>query len=158
MVSVLHASLISCRVGFVLSCFYKRSLGRVRLIWGTADRGTCGTWEIAVFYQLQSWTKVLGTVLQYSYFSVISRFPLKRVHHFGNFLAVLPRPNPIQSWNSQKNSGYTRPTLSVRWGEGSDMSELETALETQKCPKTFVHDCLKSGEKKKCSFEGLSSL
>ena len=28
----------------------------------------------------------LGTVLQYSYFSVISRFPLKTVHHFRNFL------------------------------------------------------------------------
>ena len=39
--------------------------------------------------ELQSWTKVLGTVLQYSYFFVISRFPLKTVHHFRNFLAVL---------------------------------------------------------------------
>ena len=36
--------------------------------------------------------KVLGTVLQYSYFSVISRFPLKTVHPFRNFLAVLPPP------------------------------------------------------------------
>ena len=26
MVPVLHANLISCRVGFVLSCFYKRNL------------------------------------------------------------------------------------------------------------------------------------
>ena len=41
---------------------------------------------------LLSWTKVLGTVLQYSYFSVISRFPLKTVHPFRNFLAVLPPP------------------------------------------------------------------
>ena len=40
---------------------------------------------------LQSW-KVLGTVLQYSYFSVISRFPLKTVHPFQNFFAVLPPP------------------------------------------------------------------
>ena len=36
------------------------------------------------------WTKVLGIVLHYSYFSVISPFPLKTVHHFQNFLAVLP--------------------------------------------------------------------
>ena len=43
---------------------------------------------------LQSWTKVLGTVLQYSYFSVISRSPLKAVHPFRNFLAVLPPPPP----------------------------------------------------------------
>ena len=40
--------------------------------------------------KLQSWTKVLGTVLQYSYFSVIYRFPLKTVHPFRNFLAVFP--------------------------------------------------------------------
>ena len=42
--------------------------------------------------ELQSWTKTLGTILQYSYFSVISRFPLKTVHPFRNFLAVLPSP------------------------------------------------------------------
>ena len=42
--------------------------------------------------KLQSWTKVLGTVLRYSYFSVICRLPLKTVHHFLNFLAVLPPP------------------------------------------------------------------
>ena len=40
--------------------------------------------------KLQSWTNILGTVLQYSYFSVIYRFPLKTVHPFRNFLAVLP--------------------------------------------------------------------
>ena len=42
---------------------------------------------------LQSRTKVLRTVLQYSYFSVISRFPLKTVHPFRNFLAVLLSTN-----------------------------------------------------------------
>ena len=42
--------------------------------------------------QLQSWTKVLGTILQYSYFSVISWFPLKTVHPFRNFLVVLSPP------------------------------------------------------------------
>ena len=36
--------------------------------------------------------KVLGTVLQYSCFSVISRFPLKTVHPFRKFLPVLPPP------------------------------------------------------------------
>ena len=41
---------------------------------------------------LQSWTKVLGTVLRDSYFSVICRFPLKTVHPFRNFLALLPPP------------------------------------------------------------------
>ena len=41
---------------------------------------------------LQSWTKVLGTVLQFLYFSVVSRFPLKTVNPFRNSLAVLPPP------------------------------------------------------------------
>ena len=41
---------------------------------------------------LQPWTNVLETVLQYSYFSVFSWFPLKIVHLFRNFLAVHPPP------------------------------------------------------------------
>ena len=40
----------------------------------------------------QCWTKVLGIVLEYSYFSVISRFFLKTVRRFRNFVAVLPPP------------------------------------------------------------------
>ena len=36
--------------------------------------------------------QILGTVLQYSYFCVISRFPLKAVERYRNFLAVLPPP------------------------------------------------------------------
>ena len=39
---------------------------------------------------LQFWTKVLGTVPQYSYYSVISGLPLKTMHPFQDFLAVLP--------------------------------------------------------------------
>ena len=50
-------------------------------------------------------------------------------------------PQPIQSWNSEKNSGYTRPTFFVGWGEGLDLCELENAEEMQKCPKTLVHEC-----------------
>ena len=53
------------------------------------------------------------------------------MHPFQNFLAVLPQPrppplpptpspHPIQSWNSEKKSGYTRPTLFVGSGEGLD--------------------------------------
>ena len=89
----------------------------------------------------QSGTNVLGTVLQYSYFSVISQFPLKIVHPLRNFLAVLPPPQPIQSWNAEKKSGYKRPTLFVGWGERLNLCEFENAPETQKCSKTFVHDC-----------------
>ena len=36
--------------------------------------------------------QVLGTILQYSYFSVISRFPVKAVQRYRNFLVVLPPP------------------------------------------------------------------
>ena len=60
----------------------------------------------------QSWTKVFGTVLQYSYFSVISRFPLKTVHPFRNFFADLPPP-PKTKLKLGKNSEYMRPTWFV---------------------------------------------
>ena len=89
--------------------------------------------------------QVLGTVLQCSYFSVISRFPLKTVQRYQNFLAVLP-PHSIQSWNSEKNSGYLRPTLFVGWGKGLDLC----------VPMMIVW---KRGGKKKGNFEpGFSSL
>jgi len=89
---------------------------------------------------LQSRTQGLGTVMKYSYFSVISVFPHKTVHPFWNFFCSSPSApllHPIQSWKPKKNSGYTRPTLFVGWGEGLGLCELEM----QKCPKTFVHDC-----------------
>ena len=57
-------------------------------------KGDPGLITITIFYallvvNLQTWTKVLGTALQYSYFSVTSRFPLKTVHPFRNFLSFL---------------------------------------------------------------------
>ena len=55
-------------------------------------------------------------------------------------------PPPYTQLKLGKNSGYTRPTLFVGWGEG-DLCELENAPETQKCPKTFVHDWRLSGVK-----------
>ena len=93
--------------------------------------------KIGLSVNLQSWTKVLGTVLQYSYFSW---FPLKTVHLFRNFLVVLPYPT-LYKVETRKNSGNTCPTVFVGWGEGFDLCELENAPETQTCPKTFVHDC-----------------
>ena len=79
----------------------------------------------------QSWLKVLGTVLQYSYFSEICWFPHKTVHPF------LPPSTLYKVETLKKNSGYTRPTLFVGWGEGLDLCESEM----QRCPKTFVHEC-----------------
>ena len=65
--------------------------------------------------ELQSWTKVRGTVLQYSYFSVISRFPLKTVHPFRHFLAVLP-PRTLSKVETWKKILYTRVQHCL-WGE-----------------------------------------
>ena len=73
----------------------------------------------------------------FCYFSV----PSLNSSAFSKFSCSSPSPHPIQSWNSEKNYGYTRPTLFVGWGEGLDLCELENAPEKQKCPKTFVHDC-----------------
>ena len=98
---------------------------------------------------LQYWTKVLGTVLRDSYFSVICRFSLKTVHPFRNFLTLLPPPT-LYKVETRKTfwihlvrspSPWPRPTLFVGWGERLDLCELENAPERKKCPKTFVHDC-----------------
>ena len=79
------------------------------------------------------------TVLQYSYFSVISRFPLKTVHPFRNFLAVFLCPIL-----------YKVETLDTRvqnslWGEGSggrgrglDLCELEIGIGIIICSVSFV--------------------
>ena len=61
-------------------------------------------------------------------------------------------PLPYTKLKLGKNSGYTRPTLFVGGGEGLDLCELENAPETQKCPKTFVHDCLKKRWEEKSQF------
>ena len=76
------------------------------------------------YYYLQSWTKVLGRAMQYSFFlsfwvpSLNSASFLKLI-----FLAVLPPP--YTKLKFRKNSGYMRPTLFVGWGEGLDLCELE---------------------------------
>ena len=67
-----------------------------QLVWGWRPSYRNVLFKQQVTYirclQVQSWTKVLGTVLQYSYlfvilFEIISQFSL---------------PHPIQSWNSEK--------------------------------------------------------
>ena len=93
-------------------------------------------------FNLQSWTKVLGTALHYSYFSLISRFPLKTVHPCWNFLTVLPLPTlyKVETWKKTWIQG-SNIVCGVRGGV-MDLCELENALEImQKCPTTFVHDC-----------------
>ena len=59
--------------------------------------------------------QVLGTVLQCSYFSVISRFPLKTVQRYQNFLAVLP-PHSIGEVETREKILDTRVQHCL-WGE-----------------------------------------
>ena len=57
----------------------------------------------------QCWTKVFGIVLQYSYFSVSSRFLLKTVQRFRNFVAVpLPPPPTLYNVETRKKIQDTR--------------------------------------------------
>ena len=93
---------------------------------------------ITSWIQLQSWTKVLGTVLQHAYFSVISRFPLKTVRHFQNPLALLPSPTLYKVETRKKFWIHmSKIVCGVRGGVGPV------------CPKTFVHEfywcCLGGG-------------
>ena len=111
-----------------------------------------------------TWNSVSITFLLFSVFSLCvtpnynpgqkSLGQYCNIHIFLSFLGSLLKqciifeiflqfslPPPYTKLNLWKNSGYTRPTLFVGWGEGLDLCELENAPETQKCPKTFVHDC-----------------
>ena len=93
-----------------------------------------------VWAYLQSWTKVLWTVLQYSYFVSFFDSLLKQCILL-EILLQLSLPLPHTKLKLGKKSGYTRPPLFVGWGKGLDLCELENAPETQKWPKTLVHDC-----------------
>ena len=87
----------------------------------TAKRSCIGTRSILEKRPLDS------TAIFIFFFSVVSRFPLKTVHPFRNFLAVLPPPPYTKLRTRKKNSGHTRPTLFV----GLDLCELENAPEIQ---------------------------
>ena len=69
--------------------------------------------------RLNFWTKVLGTVPQYAYFSVISRFPLKMVHPLRKFVEVLPPPTQYKV-ETRKNFWIHAPNIvfGVRGGVG----------------------------------------
>ena len=91
----------------------------------------------------QSWTKVLGTVLQYSYFSVISRFPLKTVQRFRNFLAVLPPPTRYKV-ETQKKILDTRVQHCL-WSEGRGWTRVnwKTPQKRRSVPRllSMIVDC-----------------
>ena len=96
-----------------------------------------------------SWFSMHSTILDKSSLDSTAAFilfclflgsPLKQCIIFEIFLQF-SLPPPYTKWKLGKSSGYTRPTLFVGWGEVLDLYELENAPETQKCPKTFVHNC-----------------
>ena len=105
---------------------------------------------------------ILFCVLHYPFFCIVNSYnpgqkslgQYRNMHIFLSFLGFLLKqciifeiflyfslPPPYTKLKLGNNSGYTRPTLFVGWREGLDLCELENAPETQKCPKTFVHDC-----------------
>ena len=119
---------------------------------GVGGKGLHRGISMPVKMDLQSWTKVLGTVLQYSYFSVFSRFPYKIVHPFQNFLAVLPPPT-LYKVETLKKILDTRVQHCL-WGEGRGWT-CENWKTLQKCKcvfKTFVHDILKKRWEEKRQF------
>ena len=65
------------------------------------------------YLDLQSWTKVLRTVMQYSYFTVISQFRLKTVHPFSKFSCRSPSPPYTKLKLEKILDTRTRPTLFV---------------------------------------------
>ena len=81
--------------------------------------------------ELQSWTKVRGTVLQYFFFLSFLGSLLKQCILFDIFLQFsLPAPYPKLKLGKKFCIHASNIVCGVR-----------NIPETQKCPKTFVHDC-----------------
>ena len=96
------------------------------------------TEESPTILDKRSWDST-ATSIFFCHFSI----PLKTVHLFQNFGAVLPPPPPPPPYTKlklRKKFGDTRPTLFVGREEELDLCKLENAPEEQKFPKTFVHD------------------
>ena len=89
---------------------------------------------------LQSRTKSLKQCCNIHIFLSFLGSLLKQCILFEIFLKF-SLPPPYTKLKLGKNSGYRRPTMFVGWGQGLDLCEFQNASETQKCPKTFVHDC-----------------
>ena len=96
----------------------------------------------------------------HNYFFVISRFPHKTVHPFGNFLVVLPPPT-LCKVETRKKILDTRVQHCL-WGEGRGWTFVnwktpQTCKVSQDfCPCRVVWK--RGGKKKKGNFEGFSSL
>ena len=103
-----------------------------------------GKWRKQTFSQNQDsdnpGQKSLGQHYNIHFFLWFLGSLLKQCIIFEMFLQFSVPP-PYTKLKLGKNSEYTRPTLFVGWGEGLDRWELENTPETQKCPKTFGHDC-----------------
>ena len=109
----------------------KRTLSLPGILW-SADIVLVVTYppfcsDLVLLFLLTLSTGV-GTVMQFSYFSVISQFTHNTVQPYRSILTVPPPPS-YTKLKVGKNSVYTRPTLFVGWREGLDLCELENAPE-----------------------------
>ena len=82
--------------------------------------------------------KVLGTVTQYSLFSVISGCLYNTVHPFRNFLAGLPPPN-LYNFETRKKQFWIHAS-NVVYGVGQGVRHMLIEKKRHKC-KDFCHDC-----------------
>ena len=75
---------------------FQRSLHVITYLSPKCLKGVGKVEKTDIFFQKpgvrQSWTKILGTVMRYSYIPVICGFPNKTVHPFRNFLPVFCLP------------------------------------------------------------------
>ena len=94
-----------------------------------------------------------GTVLQYSYFSVILGSLLKQCILFAIFLQFC-LPPPDTKLKLGKNSGYTHPTLFVGWGEGWMSMNWKTPQKRNSVSRLLSMIVWKRGGKKKTILSG----
>ena len=82
--------------------------------------------------------KVLGTVMQYSLFSVISGCLYNTVHPFRNFLAGLPPPT-LYNFETRKKQFWIHAS-NVVYGVGQGVRHMLIEKKRHKC-KDFCHNC-----------------
>ena len=103
---------------------------------------------------LQSWTNVLGTVLQYSYFLLFLGSLLKQCSVFEIFLQF-SLPPPYTKLKLGKKFWIHASNIVCGVREGVGPVWIGKHPEMQKCPKTFVHGCLKKRWEEKRQFWGV---
>ena len=105
--------------------------------WGYYGKCGSGVWKDCTSCSYNPGQKS-RTVLQYSYFSLISRFPLKTVHPFRHFLQFF-LSLPIQSWNSEIILDTRVQNCLLGEGRGWTCVNWKTPQKCKSVPRLFVH-------------------